>query len=338
MDEHHLNTKEQQMRIWVIVLSLAVTFGTMGSFQEVVAAAPPSAPAKGVVAQVNGKTITYQELNNEFRARTRRPFERVQADPQWKNIRKQILEQIINEELLWMEAERQKLPVAQEAIDTRFKKLHARFPSTEVFNQELKARGLTAEQVKKDLRKGLMRQQIINKEVFDKVSVSPRESEFFFQGHKDTYVKGEAVHARHILIKVASDASPEDDRKAKKRAKAVLAKAKKGEDFAQLAKQYSEGPSKTREGDLGYLGRGKTVKPFEDAAFKLKVGEISDLVRTQFGYHIIKVEDRQEAKQLSYQEAEDRVKADLTKQKATARYQKFIEGLRKKAKITINLK
>lgn len=140
------------------------------------------------------------------------------------------------------------------------------------------------------------------------------------------------------MIKVASDASPEDDRKAKKRAKAVLAKAKKGEDFAQLAKQYSEGPSKTREGDLGYLGRGKTVKPFEDAAFKLKVGEISDLVRTQFGYHIIKVEDRQEAKQLSYQEAEDRVKADLTKQKATARYQKFIEGLRKKAKITINLK
>ena len=76
----------------------------------------------------------------------------------------------------------------------------------------------------------------------------------------------------------------------------------------------------------------------DDRYFKLKVGEISDLVRTQFGYHIIKVEDRQEAKQLSYQEAEDRVKADLTKQKATARYQKFIEGLRKKAKITINLK
>jgi peptidyl-prolyl cis-trans isomerase C len=228
--------------------------------------------------------------------------------------------------------------VAQGTVDQRFERLQARFPSEEAFNQELGRRGLTAEQLKQNIRKGLMRQQILNKEVLDKVSVSPKESETFFQEHKDKYVQEEAVHARHILIKAAPDASPEDDGKAKNRAQEVLAKAKKGEDFGKLAKQYSEGPSKEREGDLGYFGRGQMVKPFEDAAFSLKVGEISGLVRTQFGYHIIKVEERQQAKVLSYEEAKDQVKADVTKEKVNARYREYIEGLRKKAKITVNLK
>lgn len=325
------------MRSVCIIFSLALTFGTIAALPGFVSAATPPSPAQDIAAKVNGETITYQALNTEFRARTRVPFERVQADPQAQRIRKQILEQMIDEKLLGEQAMRGQISVEPEMVNERFQNVQARFPSEAAFTQELNSRGLTPEQLKNNIRKGLMTEQLINKEVIDKVSVSPAELEPYFQKHRDDYVQEEAVHARHILIKVASDASPEDDQKAKDRAEAVLAKAKKGEDFAQLAKQHSEGPSSAQEGDLGYFGRGKMIKPFEDAAFTIKVGEISGLVRTQFGYHIIKVEDKLEAKQLSYKEAEDQVKKDLTREKTIARYGEYIKGLREKATVTVNL-
>lgn len=326
------------MKSRLLLLSLALTFGAMAGPADSISAAPPSPSSKAAAAQVNGKTITYEELDIEFLARTRRPFESVQADPQWQGIRKQILEQMINEQLLEAEATRRQVSIAPDEVEKRFQVLQARFPSEEAFNQELKTRGLTAEQLKKNVRKGLMRRQVITQEVVDKVAVSPEEQEAYFKNHGDKYVQEEAVRARHILIMVAPDASPEDDKKAKEKAAAVLTKAKKGEDFAKLAQEYSEDGTKDRGGDLGYFGRGQMIKPFEDAAFSLKAGEISGLVRTKFGYHIIKVEDRKESKKLTYKEVQDRVKEDLTTEKANARYQEYIDQLQKKAKITINLK
>ncbi len=323
------------MRHSFLVLSLLLT---IGGLPRSLAAAPPPATAKDVAAQVNARAITYQELNREFRARTRVPFESVQADPRAQRIRKQILDQIVNERLLEQEAERQKLSVASDAVEARVQALQARFPSPEAFNQELSRRGLTTAQLRKNIKRGLLRQEVINKEIFEKISVSPEELRAYFQKHRDTYVQEEKVHARHILIQVAPDASPEDDQKAKARATAVLAKARKGGDFAQLAKQHSEGPSGERGGDLGYFGRGKMVKPFEDAAFRLKAGQVSDLVRTQFGYHIIKVEEKVAAKRLSYAEAKDQVESDLTREKANAQFREFINALREKGKVTINLK
>ena len=319
-----------------VFLALALALGLMGSPWSFVSAAPP--PAQDAAAQVNGKKITYQELNNEFLTRTRVPFDKVQDDPQAQQARKELLQQLVDSELVLEQAERQKLTVAPQTVDEQVKSIRARFPSDEAFKQALGASGLTPEGLKANIKKGMLRQQILNKEVLEKVAVSPKELETYFNEHKDTYVQEEAVHARHILIKVAADASPEDDQKAKDQAKAVLAKAKKGEDFSKLAAQYSEDSSKDSGGDLGYFGRGRMVKPFEEAAFALKAGQISDPVRSQFGYHIIKVEARREAKRLSFAEAKEWVEKDLTREKARVRYGEYVAALREKAKITINLK
>ena len=239
------------MRRWIIVLFLAIPFATILSLQGSLSAQTPPSPEQKIAAQVNGKTITYQELDNEFHARTRVPFEKVQDDPDAQKVRKQILEQIIDEELLMREAERQKMRVTPEMVDERFKNIRDRFPSEKAFNQALDSRGITVEKLRDNITKGLLRQQIIDEEVLQKVSVSPGESQSFFQEHKDDYVQEEAVHARHILFRVAADASPEDDHEAKDRANAVLTKAKKGDDFAKLAQEFSEGPTKEKGGDLG---------------------------------------------------------------------------------------
>ena len=325
------------MRSRLLGLSLALTFGAMGVLPRFTSAAPAPLPAKDVAALVNGKAVTYEVLNTAFHNQAGVPFERVQDDPQAQQARKQILEQIINEVLLAEEARRQELPVTPEAVNARIKEIQARFPSEEAFSQALRSKGLTLDELKADMEEELMIQQLIQKEVYAKVTISRQELESFFRKHRDDYAE-DSVHARHILIAVPPNASPEDDAKARDRAKTVLAKARKGDDFAQLAKQYSEDPNKDKGGDLGELARGQTVKPFEDAAFSLKPGEISDLVRTTFGYHIIKVEEKKPIKRLSFKEAEDRVREDLTKEKAGAQYLNYVKALQKKAKITVNLK
>ena len=127
------------------------------------------------------------------------------------------------------------------------------------------------------------------------VKVNDDEIEAYYEYNIGAFTSPKQVKARHILFLVEKGASEERERQVRDKAKAVLALARQGKDFGELAKTYSEGPTKNKGGDLGYFSEGSMVKSFEGAAFKLKAGEISDLVRTPFGYHIIKVEDVKEA-------------------------------------------
>jgi peptidyl-prolyl cis-trans isomerase D len=124
----------------------------------------------------------------------------------------------------------------------------------------------------------------------DQVTVTAEEVEEYFNTHPDEFRKEKTVSARHILLKVAPDADAETVEKRRQEAAEIAAKAKAGEDFAELAKTYSEGPSKDSGGNLGSFKRGTMVKPFADKAFSMQPGEVSDPVKTQFGWHIIKVE------------------------------------------------
>jgi len=141
----------------------------------------------------------------------------------------------------------------------------------------------------------------------DAVEVTDAEVQQYYDSHQDAYAKPEQVHARHILFKAGADVSPELKAEVRKKAEEVLAKARAGEDFAALAKQYSNDSTAAQGGDLGFFPRGQMVKPFEDSAFALAPGEISDVVETTFGFHIIKVEAKEEAHTKSLDEVRDQV-------------------------------
>jgi peptidyl-prolyl cis-trans isomerase D len=147
----------------------------------------------------------------------------------------------------------------------------------------------------------------------DQVKVSDEQIKEYYEEHIDTFKEKKQVKARHILFKLAENASPEEEAKVKQKAEEVLKKAKAGENFAELAKKYSEGPTAKDGGDLGYFSENQMIKPFEEAAFKMKKGEVSDLVRTSFGYHIIKVEDVKEARTKSLEEVKGQILAKITK-------------------------
>jgi peptidyl-prolyl cis-trans isomerase D len=157
------------------------------------------------------------------------------------------------------------------------------------------------------------------KEFLDEVEITDEEIASYYdeiasyyEYHLDTYTEPKQVKARHILFKLTPDAPEEEEETVKKRAREVLEKARKGNDFAELAKEYSEGPTKDKGGDLGYFRAGQMVKPFEEAAFAMKKGDIGDLVRTRFGYHIIKVEDVEEERTKSLDEVRDQIVQQIT--------------------------
>ncbi|MBW2096188.1 MAG: SurA N-terminal domain-containing protein, partial [Deltaproteobacteria bacterium] len=151
----------------------------------------------------------------------------------------------------------------------------------------------------------------------ERIRVSEKEIKEYYEYNMDSFKVPAKVCARHILFRLKENATKAEAVKVQKKAEAVLKMARAGKDFAKLAKKYSEGPTGKNGGDLGCFSRGKMVKPFEEAAFKLKKGEISDLVKTRFGYHIIKVENVQAARTKSVDEVRSQIEDSLKKNEAT---------------------
>ncbi len=147
-------------------------------------------------------------------------------------------------------------------------------------------------------------------------TIPEEDLEAFYRENLSRYANPEQRSARHILIKTSEEDSQDALAEKKNRAAKILELARTGEDFAELAKQYSEGPSGPRGGDLGFFSRGRMVKPFDDAVFSLNEGEISDLVETQFGFHIIKLEKIKPAHTKTLEEAKDEIAALIQKQKS----------------------
>lgn len=150
-----------------------------------------------------------------------------------------------------------------------------------------------------------------------KVQISDEQLQDYYDDNQSRYVQEEQVRARHILVKVPKDASKKVEQEAKKKIEGLLARVKAGEDFAKLAKENSDCPSASKGGDLGFFGRGQMAKPFEEVAFSLPVGEVSDIVKTEFGYHIIKVEERKEPATKEFSEVADEIRTKLTNEKAS---------------------
>jgi peptidyl-prolyl cis-trans isomerase D len=141
----------------------------------------------------------------------------------------------------------------------------------------------------------------------DKVTLEEDDLKTYYEDNIDMFTQEKQVKASHILFKIPPGATPEEVKKIEEKATSVLERAKKGEDFAALATEFSEDTSKSKGGDLGYFTQGKMVKEFEDAAFSLEPGQISGLVKTNYGFHIIKVEDKKERSVKTYDEAKPQV-------------------------------
>lgn len=302
-------------------------------------AVPKPVPAilPDVVARVNGESVSKVEFEAAVAAVEQQNGGAVPPE-QRDRIFRAVLDQLVGLKLLAQEVKARNVSVPDGAVEARIAELRKQFPSEDVFNQALKAQQKTVDGLKTDARQQLAISSMLEKELASKVTVTDAQARQYYDQNPERFKQPERVRASHILISVAEGADAVTKEAARTRAGDLLKQVKAGKDFAALAKEHSQDPgSAIQGGDLGFFPRGQMVGPFDQVAFTLAPGAISDLVETQFGFHIIKVVEKQAARTVSLEEVKPKLDEFLLNQNKQRETQAFVEGLKAKAKVEILL-
>lgn len=297
------------------------------------AAKPLPAQLPDVLARVNGQEVTKTELERllkNFELRNG-PIPAEGRD----EILRSALDQLITYTALQQEAKARNINATDAEIDERLKQMQSQFPNGEAFNKALADRNMTLQRLKDDARVDMLIGKMIDAEVAKQPPVTDAQVREFYDKNPDKFAQGEAVRASHILIKVDQKADEAAKKKARTQIEDVLKQVKAGQDFGKLAQQHSQDGSAAQGGDLGFFSRGQMVPPFEQAAFALKPGEISDIVTTQFGYHIIKLAETRPPSTVPFEQVSERITQYLDQQQKQERARAFVDGVKNKSKIEV---
>jgi foldase protein PrsA len=280
---------KENKKIVLIMAVLILAIGVLLSF---------ALPKDKAVAKVDGETISKDELYDEM----------------VKQYGAATAEQLIADKIVASEAKKEKVTITDKELNEEVDKLKESYGGEEVFNQMLESNNTTVDVLKDDLKNYLT----IRKLLEPQIKITDEELQTYFDENKDSFGEAEQVKASHILV--ADEAT----------AKEIKQKLADGADFAELAKEYStdEG-TKENGGELGFFAKGTMVTEFDDVAFTLPVNEISDPVKTDYGYHIIKVEEKKEAKEANFDDSKKEIKETLIQQKMETEYSTWLEEKKK---------
>lgn len=302
------------------------------------ASAPAVAQAtaiQGPVAIVNGVTIDAIELRRAEKVMLR--GQSVPAEQQ-AMVDKQALEQLLSAELLYQAASKLEVKDLDKQVDEKLAQGKARFANEQDFAKAIKDLDMDEKVLRDYTRRDLLISKFVESTIVPTIKVTEQEARAFYDQNPDKFTRSETVKASHILIGTEPNASAEDKKKAREKAEKLRKELAGGARFEELAKGNSSCPSSQQGGDLGFFGKGQMVPPFEQAAFALKPGEISDVVETQFGYHIIKLTDKKAAETVTFKEAQPRIEEYLKGQKINTAVGDYVTEARKTAKIEVLLK
>lgn len=289
-------------------------------------------------ALVNGVAISRKELDksyNDFIQREGMDTSLITNPAQHKQAQLQVLNGLIGRELLWQEAKRKDFVAKDSDVESSMKVFKSRFSSESDFTLRLQQSGYTIEEYTELLKQQLSLRELVQKDIAAGITVSDNEVHDYYEANPDRFIAPKEVHARHILVKVDPGADDDTRSKAKKKIDGVLEEAKGGDDFGELAKKYSEGPTGPNGGDLGFFRRNQMVKPFAEAAFALEPGEISDVVQTIYGYHIIKAENFRGGDKMTEDEVREKLRDFLYDTKVQDAMQKKIAELRSEGTVEV---
>jgi parvulin-like peptidyl-prolyl isomerase len=259
-------------------------------------------------------------------------------------LQSRVIDDLLRKRLIAQEIERRRIVISPTDIDDRteieFERILRQNNLTEEqAAQILQRQGRTLESFKRELRQAVelhLQTERLRDLVVGPIEPTEQELSAYLEEHREDYDTPEEVHARHILIRVPEGASEAEIAQAKKQIEDIKKELENGADFAELAKKYSQDPgSAPNGGDLGFFRRGQMVREFEDAAFSLEPGQISDPVRTQFGFHLIKVEEKKPAQHPELAQIRERVLKDYIAAERTRRFEQFYAELKAHAKIFI---
>jgi peptidyl-prolyl cis-trans isomerase C len=298
---------------------------------------PVPAVLPQVCAKIDGQPVGRDELEaavKDAEARAGRTVPATERDAVYRGL----LDRVILFKLLGNEAKVRGITVTPQEVTDRIAQIKQQFPSEAEFQKELTKRHTTLAQLQDEQKRDLVNAKTIEAEVSPKLVVTDQDLEAFYKSNPDQFKEPESVRASHILFGVPKEAPAATKAATKTEAEAVLKRVRAGEDFAALAKQYSKDPgSAAVGGDLNFFPKGQMVPAFDAAAFTLKPGEISDLVETEFGYHIIKLTEKRTVRTVPLVEVKDRLSEFLKQRKQQELVQQYLLGLKTKYRVEVLL-
>jgi foldase protein PrsA len=321
------NKKYKQLLVSLTFVVLAVFLAGCGMVRV-----NPEVDNNTIVAKVSGEGVKKEEFNKMFGI-FKAQYEQQFGTEVWEQevdgrkfddvAREKLLDMLIDEKLQMKKAAELGITVTDDEVNAEVEKAKKYFDSEDKFNEFLKGQSMDLDYFKQSVKKELTVNKLTDK-LAGNIAVTDEEVKAYYDTHQNEFM---SVKASHILLDT------------KEEAEKMLVRVKAGENFAELAKQNSKDPSaKENSGDLDYFRHGDMVEPFEKAAFALKPGEISEIVQTDFGFHIIKVED---SKLDKFEDVKEQLKGSMLSDKKSGEYEKQLEEMRKNAKIekfTKNLK
>lgn len=319
-----------QLLVFSLILSVLPLHSQDIPFQK----ESPKDAAKEIAAAVNGAPIT----SNLLEIRTKQlssvsSFHGRISDKELEEIKNKALDELITEELVYQESKRMGIAIPENEIDKRLKEIKKAYPSEDAFNKALSANSLDPNSYKKLIERELSIKKVRERLFGKPIKLSDKEVKEYFDKNREKFREPEKIRLRQILIKVQAYASNEQWEKGREKAESILAELKAGKDFSKMAKELSDDPSKEKGGDMGFIHKGRLETYIEDVAFSMKVGEISDVIQTIYGFHIIKLEEKKEAHYNPYSKVKEKLKKDLEEVTTEDKKKDWIKGLKEKAEI-----
>jgi len=302
---------------------------------------PGGAVVDRIVAVVNQEVITFSEIEKwglAFQEEIQTE-DRLERRERIRETFRKILDRVIEEKLIEQEARKSGVKVTGKEIEGAVEDVKQRNKiNQEQLERALAAEGFTLETFKKDLEKRILRGKFVRSAVSVEQKAGEKELTEFFQKNVNRYRVNESYRPAHILFLIPQEATAEQVRGIRKKSQGVLEKIREGADFAKMAMEYSEDTSSRKDGgDLGYFKKGELLPTLEREAMKLKVGEVSDLIRTEVGFHILKLLDRKGGEPPPFEEIKQKVQEDYYEKEYEKAYQQFLSKLKEKSVIEIKL-
>lgn len=293
-----------------------------------------------VVAVVNQEIITLSEVE-----KLTGPLQQeIQTEDRWekrervREVCRSVLEKMIEEKLIDQEVKKSGVKVPSKEVEGALEEIMRKNSATQKdLETALTKDGVTLEAFKKEIEKKLLRMKLIHWAIKTESKVEEKELRDFYQKNIDRYRRNESYRPGHILFVVPKGATPEETREIRRQCQKVLEKIKGGENFGEMALLYSQDATAKDRGELGYFKKGELLSALEKEALRLRIGEVSGIIRTEYGFHLIKLLDRKGGDAPPFEEIKQKVHADYLEREKENAIQQFLSTLKEKSVIEIKL-
>lgn len=297
--------------------------------------------ADRIVAVVNDEIITQTELNNAFepyRQRIEATYRGADRGKAVNENRKMLLNRMIDNLLIEQESRKAGIEVRDEEVTAAIEDIRkTRGMTPDAFEKALAEEGMPFDAYRKELRDQIIRMRLVRRDIKSRIAVTDEEIGEYYQSHRDDYEGKESVRVRQIFLNLPRDADPAEREKVRKAAETIRESLADGEPFEAVSEKYSKGTVAASGGDIGFIERGMILPELEAVAFSLPLNQISSVIESSVGLHIIEVTERRGAGLMAIENVREEIRGKIEQDKMEKKFKEWIEELRKKAHVEIKL-